>query len=382
MRIHDDHEFGGGRHETPGALSTLLLLTFLTLAGCHPPDPWSQGVLLHPDGDLLAADAEVALAEDVRGDVMAAGRHVRFAGHAGGSYLGAAGDQEISGRVTGSVRAAGGTVVVDAVVGRNLTIVGGGVELVRGAVVDGNAYVAGGRVRLMGRVGGDVYVGGRDVHLDGPVEGDVRVEAGSLTVGPDAVIGGELRYRVRDDGLTTISPQATLVGGARALEPRGSDEGGAWSYVLRVLAFLVTGVVLVTLFPVSFGETIDEVADAAVGAMGLGLLWLVLVPPAAFLLAVTVVGIPLALLLLLLYGLSLYLAPVVTGLWLGGEMLRRPDPPDAKGAAGAFLVGGGVVAVGVLLPWVGFLVRLAAVVLGVGAVILTLRHRHAIPQRG
>lgn len=350
----------------------------LLLGGCEGWGPQGDAVLLHPGGDVLAAREVVDLTEDVSGDVMAIGRDVRFEGTVGGSYLAAAAEQEVSGRIDGSVRGAGGSVRVEASVGRNVTIVGGDVELAPGAVVEGNAYLGGGSVSLRGSVSGDVYVAAGDAVLDGEVGGDVRVEAGSLTLGPAARVDGELRYRVAEDGPVRISSEALVAEGVVDLGPREEDGGGDLFFtVARFLAFLLVGVALVALAPGTATHAADEVRMRGAAALGYGLVWLLLVPIAVFVLAVTLVGIPLALILAVVYGISLYVAPVVPGLWLGGEILRGRSSGEREDTVLLFLAGGAVVAIALLLPWVGLLARLLATCIGVGAVIAMIRDRDA-----
>lgn len=344
------------------------------------PGEYGEEILLHPNGDVLAAGGDLQLTERLPGDAMVAGRSIRFDGSLGGSYVGAAGDQEVRGRIDGSVRAVGGSVLVDGSVGRNVTIGGGSVELRETSVVEGNAYIGAGSARLLGRVDGDVYVGAGEVELDGEVGGDVRVEAGSLTVGPDARIGGELRYRVREDGAVAISNEAVAAAGVRALDPRAEDEGrGVVLFVLRLLAFVLCGVLLAALFPGTVTDTMREMTARPAASLGLGLLWLLLGPLVVVVLAATVVGLPIALIVAASYMVSLYVAPVVPALWVGGEILHGRDPRKRGDATLLVATGGGIVAFAILLPWLGFLARLLATCLGLGAVALTIRDRSIGP---
>lgn len=365
-----------------GLVGTLTVLASGT-ACMEEADSWKEGVLLRPNGDVLAAGGVVDLNETLSGDAMMVGSSVTFDGSAGGSFVGAAGDHRVRGRIAGSVRAVGGTVLVGASVGRNVTVAGGSVELEDAAVVEGNAYIAGGNVRLLGRVDGDVYIGGRDVLLDGAVGGDVRVEARTLRVGPDARIEGELRYRIEEDGPAAIATDALVGGGVQALEPREGSEGDEVGFfVLRLLAFMLCGVVLVALLPNTLAETSREMRARPGAALGLGLLWLLLVPLGVVITAVTVVGIPIALIVAVLYGVTLYLAPVVPALWVGGEILHGRDPTERGDAALLFLTGGAIVAFAILLPWLGFLARLLTACLGLGAAVLMVRDRRSAPKGG
>ena len=341
---------------------------------CAVEDPALDGFFLRPDGDILAAGTVVSARDTIPGDVMVAGRSIDFDGSAGGSYLGAASDQRVEGRIDGSVRAAGNVVVVNASVGRNATVAGRDVTLADDAVLQGNAYLAGAMVRVEGEVAGDVYAGGAEVVIAGRVGGDVRVEAGALRVGPDARIDGELRYRLDEGTVATISTEAVIDGGTRELEPR-EDGGNVGFFVLRLLAFIVAGLIVVGFFPGTTVALSDTMSAQPAAALGYGLLWALVGPLAVVLLTVTVVGIPAAVILALLYCASLYLAPIAPALWVGREIVRGDDGAARGRALLVFAVGGLLVAFAILLPWIGFLARPIATCLGLGAVVLALRAR-------
>ncbi|NIP60124.1 MAG: hypothetical protein GWM92_17480 [Gemmatimonadetes bacterium] len=89
----------------------------------------------------------------------------------------------------------------------------------------------------------------------------------------------------------------------------------------------------------------------------------------------TLLGVPLAVIGALLYGISIYLAPVPAALWLGDLLLEKtPEPAGARTARAAeFAAGGAILAILGFVPVVGFLVRAAAVLLGLGAAVLVVQ---------
>jgi len=360
----------------------------MAFAGCSPPDDAGgererERVFLHPRGDVLAVGPDVRLQEAVPGDAMAAGGSVVFDGFVGGSYLGAGGEQDVRGRIEGSIRAVGGTVRLGADVGRNVTAAGGNVTLEQEGHVVGNAYVAGGTVRLAGLVDGDVYVGARQVILDGEVGGDVRVEAERLSVGPDARIAGGLRYRTAGES-ADIDVQARISGEVEELPPReGQRPGSGLGFALfRLLAFLATGTALVALFPGALRTTVGGLGARWAASLGYGTLAVLAAPVAVIVMAVTILGLPLALMTALLFAMALYVAPVVPAAWLGGTLLASTGKAPRSAAVRSFLLGGTILGIAMLLPFLGLLARLAAMLLGFGAVVAALRTAGRPPVTG
>ena len=126
--------------------------------------------------------------------------------------------------------------------------------------------------------------------------------------------------------------------------------------------------------------TARRVAQTWRERLGWSLLWgfvtLVCVPLAAVLVAVTVIGIPVALLVLLAYGAALLAGYAVSGLALGQWVLGRWRAADAERPAwrlGATAAGVLIVAFLGSLPYVGGLFALLAVCIGLGALVQLLR---------
>ena len=354
---------------SPSSLAPILVF----LAACGPMSQDGEELRFRSGGDLVATGDVVDVPEAVHGDVMMAGQSVTFSGSAGGSVLAVGAAQVIGGLVSGSVRAAGGNVRLTGRVERNVTVAGADVGVARDAEIALNAYIVGNRVEQLGAVRGHLRVAAREVVLDGPVTGNVDVVAGRLTLGPSARIDGDLSYRVRE-GAVAIDPAARVAGETVGVTAPGPS---TLFHVLlsagRLAGFLLVGVVLLLVVP-PLVATVDGLHERPGATLGLGLLWIVAVPVMTFVAAVTVVGIPLAVIACGGYLVALYTAPVVPGLWLGASLLDRPGG-DAMHPAKAFLLGGAILGVAMLLPWIGFPVRVLATAAGFGAVAVAIRSR-------
>lgn len=341
------------------------------LVGCGPPAPGSRGLHVSRGGDLIATGNTVAVVDSVPGDVMAGAGDIDFDGYAGGDFLGGAGALGLAGRLGGSLRAAGGDIRIATDVGRNVTVAGGNVVLQPAGHVRGNGYFAGGAIRLEGTVDQLVRAAGGEVVLSGTIGGDVHVETDRLRVGPDAVIDGDLRYRLGRDGTADIDPDARISGEIVALEPTGSRGRGLFGF-LFMLGFLAAGAVAVAVVPGGAAAAEAQMRARPGPALGLGLVWLLLAPIAVAVVAITIVGAPLALIGAALYVVSVYLARAVTAVWIGRLLLRERFDPGRAGVVLAFLAGGVVLVVLGLIPWVGTAVAILAAIFGLGATALAV----------
>jgi cytoskeletal protein CcmA (bactofilin family) len=355
------------------ALSSAVFL--VSGVACNREKP--ENVIKRNGEDVLVRGSEPNVPDSVPGDVILAGGDVHFSGSAGGDYLGAGGQQMIGGRIHGSLRAAGGEIHVTATVDRNATVAGGHVELDSAAAFARNVYVVGGNLQVKGAVQGSLLAAGGNVFLDGPVGRDVEIAAGEFRLGPHAQIAGNLRYRVSASKVH-IDPAARVVGTTTALPVR---RGPGIFRVLWTLGFLVAGAVFVALLPRFAGDA-AEILPLRPGQSALfGIGWLILVPIAICIALITVIGIPLGLLLLSIYGVLLYLGRVAVALWVGRVILGARARAGRQGLILNFLVGGLLLIVLGIVPLVGWLVTLLATVLGIGALVLrarAMRERQAV----
>ena len=275
---------------------------------------------------------------------------------------------------------AGGTATIDEPVAGNLYVAGGTVSVT--APVGGNAGIAGGNVDVSGKVKGNLRVAGGYVKLDGPVEGNATVSGGTLELGPNARIAGKLVFR---GGHLEQDPAAQVVGGVvhtqRGKRSWGGGDrqvargvvGWVWTAGLIVLAALIAGAL-----PGATRRMETELRTRPGLAALTGVVALICIPVAAVLLMVTIIGIPLGLLGLFAYAALLLVGYVSTSVVVSGLLLDR-FKAGARAMAG-WRVGAAVLAMLVIallarVPFVGGLVALTALVIGVGVIVAALAHR-------
>jgi cytoskeletal protein CcmA (bactofilin family) len=322
--------------------------------------------------DLVTAGETVQVDADVRGDVAAAGADVTIGGPIEGYVMGAGRHVRIAGPVGNDVWAAGETVELDNTVGNNAMVAGRLVRLRPGAVVGEDAHLAGDEVTVDGRVERDLRIGADVAQIRGTIGGTVRARADRVRVDPGAVIGGDLI--VRSPRPPEVSPGAQVSGQVRHEAVGRRWPWTAWpalSFVTFV-ALLVLGLAATAVAPARARRVADMLRSQPGWSVVAGIITLVLVPVAIAALAVTVVGIPLAAVMLALYILFLMMSGVFVSHGVGGWLLDRAHRTGASPWA-RVTVGALVVSVAITVPMVGWVVALAVVVAGTGALVLEQR---------
>lgn len=362
------------------------LLTLSIATGMHASAAESeQFVSTKLSDNLYMAGGEVYLNEPVAGDFSAAGGKITVRQRIEGDATLAAGQVSVLSEIGGDLRAAGGEVRIANRVGGNAVCAGGNVEFSSAAEVLGPTRVAGGSVALAGKFHQDIAVYGRDIKVDAELLGDTRLTGERIVIGPGARIVGTLRYSSPNE--IQRDPAAQISG----LIQRDADPSWrhhsyrqyAWWVLHPVFSFgmFALGVLWLLLFP-RFSVDVNETLSGSPGksiAAGLGVA--AVVPWLAVLFFVTVVGIPIGMLLVMSYPLLLMIGYVALMCFVGERALKamgRTTPSTGKRIA--------LLAVTMLafafvrtIPFVGWLVSIAAVLFGTGAVALAAYRHYAKP---
>lgn len=298
------------------------------------------------------------------------------------------------------VQEVGGTIVVAADETVDSVEAAGGTVIVRGTVT-GDVDAAAGSVIIAGTVEGDVSAGAGSVEITGQVDGDVSVGTGSLTIGKDAVIGGRLKAgagsariagTVVGDvelgaGSIVLEPTATFQGDVRYdgdLDDRGATVDGRLirdrsltqsefrpfagfgSTLFDVYGFLVNlvlGAVLLLVFPDGSRRLARRLRDEPLSTGLYGLVALIGIPILLVLVAITIIGIPLAIIGALLFAVMVWVGSIY-GRYAVGEWLLGYVGTDNRWLA--LVVGLVVVGLVSLVPILGGLVEFVVLLLGLG----------------
>jgi cytoskeletal protein CcmA (bactofilin family) len=335
---------------------------------------------------LLEGD-EIVIDGTVEGDVVAAGERVTIGGTiAGGIYV-FAHTLEIRGRVEGPVHVLADRVQIDGeagglLAGADEVSIGASGRIVRDAtllvrvigVVTGEVgrdlYFAGEKLEVAGSVGRNVQVfwaeDGVFLRDGARIEGDVvaNLEEGEeISRAPAAVVGGELRIERME------RPQDHYLAIYR--EPH--------FYLLHALGFVASFVFGLVLHLVAPGLFVGELRTprAFFRALGLGFVAAVVTPLAILVMALTVVGIPLAVAALFLFIGALYTAELAVGALIGRKLLPLEDASTLTFGR-SFFVGLLLLVVASHLPFIGPPVGIVAIGVGLGLLVDRARAHPAL----
>lgn len=329
------------------------------------------------DSTLWVSGRTIDIAGQVNGDVFCAGMNVTVSGTVRGDLLCAAQTIVISGTVTGDVRSAAQTVTVNGTVIHNLSAAAQSFNQSTKGSVKGDLSVGANDIAVNGAVGRDAVLGAQTITLGGPIGRNVKATVNDMRLNRGAKINGNLDYTSQND--VKIASGATVAGKTTKSTPKedtaakkpAAVAGFSFGFALYVLAAgLLTALVLILLLPQAIHAVTDQAVRSPWKSLLVGFLAAIAMPVLIIVLMVTVVGIPLALLLLVAWLLVQGLAWIMSAYYLGRLLLK-----NQRNAVLVMLLGALLLIVLCLIPFIGVVAFAAAMLFGIGMILLELNNR-------
>ena len=327
--------------------------------------------------DIYAGAGTISISGTVNGNVIAGGGTITVSGNITRDLILGGGTINVSGHVGGSIIAAGGNITVNAPVAQDIVVTGGMIDVGSGATIGRDLVVAGGSATVSAPVARRVQMTSGSLTLRNKVGGDVRGTVDHLKL-DGAQIAGNLDYT--SNNAVELVNGASVAGATTRHTPidRGAGAGNGFLGWLRALiGILALGLILIFLLPGLSTRAIDTERAQPWASLGIGAAILVITPIVA--LVVFIAGIFLGfwwlgLLLIPLWILALAIGYVVSGFLLGRLIFAQLGWGRYHDAL-ALLAGLFVLAVVGIIPVIGWLIGLVALILGAGALALVVTQR-------
>ena len=328
--------------------------------------------------DVYVAAGDITIDGDIDGDLVVVGGTIVANGDINGDLFVAGGNVTINGNINHTARVTGGLITLNGDIERDLFFGGGTISLTKKSVVSGDVVAAGGNFVSRAKIKDDLIGAFGNATIDGPVGGDVKISVDKLTVAKRASIGGDLNYT--SSNKAKISPSADISGETTRRKPPKARTGmtaADWAlfkvflWLWSLASMLVIGIVLSLLFPQSLRSVGTTLVERIWPSLGLGFVVLFLAPIAVLITMFTIIGIPLALIVLVIYIISIYLSQIYTATAIGSMILGKERWVGWSAILGIILL-----SIVMAIPWLGGLVGFLAVLFGLGAMILSAWRHH------
>lgn len=329
--------------------------------------------------DYFAAGNEVVISGTVNGDAYVAGGTVIVDGVINGDLLVAGGQVTVRGKVAHNIRAVGGTVNIASDTGGNVSIAGGNITTEDSAKIAGSLAVAGGNLQFFAPTGKGATIAGGQATLASTVNGEVQAVISNLTLTPNAKVNGNLNYissqKVR------ILPGATVSGKiTQQVPPQPKPAAKVFGVIgavslgfilVDLIASFIIGALLIRFMPIFTKNSTDTAINRFGWSLLIGFLAFIIAPIGGVILLATVIGMPLALLLFIIFIILIYIGKIIVSLSIGAKVMFYVNPK--LNLYIVLLIGLVIYAIITNIPTIGGIITALALFTGVGALLIQER---------
>lgn len=326
------------------------------------------------DSAFFGVGQTVNIAGTINGDVYVAGQTVTVSGTVNGDVLAAGQVVNINGNVAGDIRVAGQIVNVNGNISRSATIIGQTVSLDQKSAIGTDLVASANSVTLNGYIRRDVTIGGNSLVVAGNVGRNLGSYITSLTLGSDSRIGGNINYTSQNNLIKQSG--ATVDGNISRQEPiqtKPAVSPGAIiiDIVWSILALSIIVVAASFLIPRWLEVVTRQALPAPWRALLVGLVAIAIAPITFLLLLISVIGVPLAVIGLLVWLVLVLVGYIFFAYYLGRLVFyKNGQTPLATG-----LTGGLVAALILHIPIINVFMVLIGGCLGTGMLLLEFKAR-------
>lgn len=379
-------------------LLTLASIFFLLLPALTKPVLAADYELLQAgqtiDSDYIRTAKTIQIDGDINGDAFLAGGIVTVNGRISGDLFILGGKVNINGPVGNSIRVLGGDVTINGSVSRNVLLLCGNCNITNQTAISGSLLVAGANLEVSAsKIGRGFRFLGNRLYLNSEINSEAFVVADrEFLLGPLASISGNLKYTGNNE--VTIEPGAT-VGGNIAYQKTTIDENyprffgartilSSYQRIKPVVEFAsfalmaLIGFILLGLFPRIFERTTRALEKQPLASFSWGIITVVMVPVVTFLFAVTIIGLPVSLVLVIISYVVWILAQYLTAFFIGRRILLSRF---GERRGWAILLGLAIITVFGLIPIFGVVAKLVLVLFALGGLILSYRQPAIVEPR-
>ena len=353
--------------QRPILTASVLLVSLLAFAGVAFAASADQTVSGTTDHAVFKTGDTITITGTVNGDIYCAGQTISINATVNGDVLCAGQSVDINGTVNGNVRAAGESINLDGLVTRSVTLVGQNITVAGSSHVTDDATLSGQNINVDGSVGRDVWAAANQMTINSMVGRNITASrVNNLTLSGGADVGGDVTYTSpqtlqRDHG-ARVSGTVTY----HNYQPHHNSSPIGFLWFVKAywyLAMIVLGLVLVALFPRQFKAWNPEWGKAFWWKMLIGFLASFVVPAVIILLLLSVIGLPIGLLLLILWIAAAFIATPLSSYFVGNLVVPKLHPVLMV------LIGGAILGVVELIPVLGWIVGFAAYWFGTGVLL-------------
>lgn len=340
---------------------SILIVTLLSITVFADESITSSNMFLFGDnaisrekvvGDVYAIAKSIEVLDDVNGDVISAGKDIIIK----------------SNKVLGNIRCIGKSVDVDVNNTKNITVAGEKVNIDENSVSNA-IYAAGENIEFNGTTN-DLYLAGNNIFIDGVINGNLDIVGKNITIGENAFVYGTIKIKSENEPIINGSV-AWKDMDYEAINYKSSFEKSNIGLISKTMNILNSIIVTLIMFLIAktYFLKLNEEVDTYIGKFILiGLMIFISTPILILMLALSVVGFPISLIILGIYLSIIYLAPMYAGIIVGQKLLKN------KNEYLQVIIGVMIIKILNMIPYIKLIITVSCIVFMLGSLFTSIKN--------
>lgn len=331
-------------------------------------------------GSLYAASSNITINGEISGDLIAVAKDITINGRLDGDLLAVAQNITVNGEVNGNVRVAATKLEINGQIARNVNAIATSINVGPQAKIGWDLLVAAPTVNIQGIIKGGVDADSTDLSFSGKIGQNLNFRGKNanqkLNITGDAIINGDLYYN--QNTKLSIADSANIGGKSQALSSQAKKKDWtktAWSIIYTIFAMILVALVINAILKKRMSKYLNKIEEKSGNSFLWGLLIIFALPLLSLLLSFTLIGIPLAIMMLLSWIVLFFLGKIITAIYIGDWIIKKTKKDKSRAPLVIAALSLGVTISWLLfaIPYIGSLISLAASAIGLGALILSER---------
>ncbi len=315
--------------------TTTLLILLLVLIGFYPLSTQAlnvksaEGVFIPQDkvveGNFYVAAKNITVEGVIDGDLIVAAQSINIKGKVTGDIISLSQGLQVDGEVSGNIRSISTNYAnINSRIGKNVNILSNNLVIGEKADITWNVLMGTVLSEVKGTIRGELNGFTNNLKVSGIINNNINLRindkeknlGNNIQLSEESKINGDLNYLAAK----TLNIDKNKVRGSINFTEKSFQKNTKevlWDLLVAIFSALVLGLVIVSLFKKFTQKTLLNIEKNWNKNLLFGLLTLIITPIIAILLAITLIGLPLSIIVILLWLISLYVAKVVFGIYLG-----------------------------------------------------------------
>lgn len=338
--------------------------------------------------EFYLADKPLILNETIKDNFYTAGGNLNLSGAIEGDLIIAGGTVNVTGAVSGDVLVLGGTVNINGQVNQDVRIAGG--NIIIGGVINGELSAAGGQIEILSgaRVVRNVYLAAGRIIFNGAADDNLRIRAAEIMLGGNAQINGNFEYYSSQKAIihnnakingATVFHQRTIAKSADVRRLPWLPFLTFWR-LAEIFSAIILSNLIYHIWPVELSKMLALALAVPRRELARGFTLFFIIPIGIVIFSLTLIGIPLAIIAIFGYAALIILGIAACSLLAAAIIAKFIFNKDETELTW-WLISLGALTIGLIkiIPYVGWIIVFLLYLTAFGALGNKLYHK-LLPQ--